>query len=299
MAKKHRPLSLRPNPAARLSALRPQLDRALQQEHDPASVLGTVELLLEGLKPEAALPILMAAFAAHPEAQTELAPVLPEWLNSHGYATVLAELTTRRKLDDASTALASTLLAPLGINAAPPSITEQNPFYAANFVGDENQSSISLFWYTNPQRQRVFGLSFLIDFQPPWEGAVKESFKAPQATPTQALAVLEDRFRSMGNEPLRLPAAEAKQRLLTAFVANCAAGVRLHRDVVADRELILRHVLALPDAPNTPAFSAADFDFLATNGRRAEDIQRDEQRNGYQTRMPNGKIIRVIKPTDW
>src|SRR5262249_30494959 len=62
-----------------------------------------------------------------------------------------------------------------------------DPFYAAYSAGNEMQASLMIFWYTNRRQQRVLGLSLLLDYQPPWDGAVKDAMRYPQRVPAAAL----------------------------------------------------------------------------------------------------------------
>ena len=61
-----------------------------------------------------------------------------------------------------------------------------------------------------------------------------------------------------------------KREILTALQCNRAEAIRLPRDLIAARDLFLRHVLTLPDEPDAPSFTAEDFRYLSTHGETPE-----------------------------
>lgn len=155
-----------------------------------------------------------------------------------------------------------------------------------------------IFWYTSRRQHRVHGLGLLLDFEPPWEGAVKDALRYPQRTPDEALDQFVHIWAQRGEPAVALTAAEAKRRALDALEHNRREHIRLHPDLVAARDLFVRDLLALPDGPDTPRFTAADFDFLANNGRQPEALKREEHRFGYRARTSDGREIRILRPDD-
>jgi hypothetical protein len=122
----------------------------------------------------------------------------------------------------------------------------------------------------------------------------------PQRAPEVALEQFVHSWDRRGVPTRALTAVEAKRRALEALLHNREAKIRLHSDLVAARDLVVRFLLKMPDGSDTPEFAEQDFDYLSSHGERAEALQQQEQRFGYRTRMPDGREIRVIRgPDDW
>ena len=100
-------------------------------------------------------------------------------------------------------------------------------------------------------------------------------------------------------EPWSISAERAKTVILTALNYNRAAKLRLPQDLIAAREAFIRYVLSLPDAPDTPAFTVDDFDFLAHNGKLPEEIRHFEQTVGRRVRLEDGEEALVMGNPDW
>ena len=96
-----------------------------------------------------------------------------------------------------------------------------------------------------------------------------------------------------------ISAERAKTVVLTALNCNRAADLRLPRDLIAARKFFVRFVLPLPDAPDTPAFTLDDFDYLARHGERPEEVVDFEQTVGRRVRMEDGKEVLVMGEPDW
>jgi hypothetical protein len=142
-------------------------------------------------------------------------------------------------------------------------------------------------------------MGFLLDYNPPWDGAVKDVLVTRRLRPKRLLGELLETWSrgDMGLE--QISAEQAKTLILTALNRNRAAGLRLPRDLISEREFVDRYVLSLPDGPDTPAFTGDDFDFLARNGQRPEDIMRFEQTVGRRVRTEDGGEILVMGDLDW
>jgi len=170
------------------------------------------------------------------------------------------------------------------------------PFYQAHMYADDSQGVVSMFWYTDSRRRQVQGMSFLIDYHPPWEGAIKDVTVYPVHAPAWVtrtyLAFWADRLT-----PLRpLEAAEAKRRVLHGLEVNRREGIRLPSDLIAGRDLFLEHVPDLPDTADTPAFTARDFEVLSHLARSPEELRVYEQTVGRRVRLPDGKELLVMGP---
>lgn len=291
------------HPTVGLSSLRPRLDVLLRDPQlvswDSAQLAARLDALTAALKPAAFLPIFLAASQNAPAAAHELlATNAPIWLQSHGYELVLHDLVARGQVPEAQRALALAWLASAGgvvddLLAG----QEWDAFLDAFSTSSPMQSTLGVFFYANRRQQRAIGLSLLIDNEPPWNGAIKDCAATGQRPPQKLLDDYVGLWRSRGDTPVRLSAAEAKRLALVALERNQAAEIRLHADLVHERALWLR-LLALPDTPQTPQLGIEVFDELAQHGRRSEEIQREERLLGYQTRMPDGTVIRLMRPPD-
>ncbi len=169
--------------------------------------------------------------------------------------------------------------------------SSQEAFFRAFAYGNIFQGVVQVYWYTDRRQLRVRGLTFLIDYNPPWEGAVKDIAVLPARAPEEAIARSVKGFLALQE----IEAAEAKRRILMALKANREQGMRLPRDLIAVRGLFLEHVLTLPDTEDTPRFTAADFDELARTGRSAEALVLDERLHGGRTRLPDGSEVTILQ----
>ena len=100
-------------------------------------------------------------------------------------------------------------------------------------------------------------------------------------------------------EPRSISAERAKTVILTALNCNRTADIRLPRDLIAERKTFDRYVMSLPDAPDTPSFTVEDFDLLARQGKRPEEIMHFEQTVGRRVRFGDGEQVLVIGSPDW
>jgi len=302
MSKKHD----KPRRGAGLSSLRPRLDQLLRGDRMSAAdqqVYQELETLTEGIKPATFLPTLIASSIDGPAAaQARLAELLPSWLSERGYLDALRDLVARHALDEEKRERALAWLAGAGADTGDlaADLADWDPFFGAYSSSNPMQASLMIFWYTSRRRHRVHGLSLLLDFEPPWDGAVKDAMRYPQRAPEDAINEFVEFWDRRGQPAEQLTAVEAKRQALEAMVHNRQSNIRLHPDLVAARDLVVRNLLALPDGRDTPPFSAADFDYLASHGQHPEAIRRQEQMFGYEARMPDGQKIRILRgPEDW
>jgi hypothetical protein len=299
MAKKNRPAE-KPNPAIRLSGLPTRLERLFMEQTDPAELGAALDRLTDGLKPTSFLPLLVGAFAAAPDSQRALLdePV-STWLREHGLLTVLRDLELRHLPGAPEREMMRAWLAAGGI--APLSSQDLNPvdrMIAAYEVSDEAQASVTLFYFVDGRRRRVRISSFLIDFQPPWEGALKDlayrSFPDAERARDEYFAVWEENI----HEQRPIAVTDATRRVWTALRQSQAQGIRLPADFVAVMGEVVPFLLALPVDPEAPALTPDEIKALASTGRKPEDIVRDERLFGYQQRLPDGSILRILRPPD-
>lgn len=300
MGRKHRPTAA-PNPAVRLSSLGPRLGRLFAAPGgDEPHLHAELDRLTEGLKPASYLPILVAAFAAAPEAQRgQLDGQVSAWVQARDLLEPLRELEARQTFRDPAQALARAWLEAGGVALAPEASHDPaDLFLAAYEIGEVSQASPTLFWHEDARRRRVRSAAFLIDFEPPWEGACKDISYQSARDLERAVGEYSDAWRIHGIEPRRLDAATAAGRVWAALRQNQAQQIRLPADLIAALPQILPFLLALPTSPDAPPLSAAEVEALATSGRSPESLRREEQLYGYQTRMPDGSVIRMIRPPD-
>lgn len=303
MSKSHGKQHRKAPPGAGLSSLRPRLDELLRGERlaqpDQPGVYEELDAVTRGIKPAAFLPALVAACQAAPApVQALLDDVVPDWLHERGHLAALRDLAARESLGADQRQRALAWLAATGDEADLAAIEAWDPFFDAYLASNEAQAALMIFWHTSRRKHRAQGLNLLLDFQPPWEGAVKDAFQFAQRMPQAAIEEYVGRWRKRGMELEQLTAVEAKRRALEALESNRREHIRLPEDLIDAREPFLRYVLALPDGPDTPRFDAEDFDFLARNGRQPEALKRDEQRFGYRARMPDGREIRILRGPD-
>lgn len=288
-----------PNPAIRLSSLGPRLTQ-LFAHGDPTAMGGELDRLTDGLKPSSFLPLVVGALASTPDPQREqlIAPV-SAWLKQRELQEPLSSLQARYAFQGPADGVARALLAATGIAVAPEE--EADPvelFIAAYELGEPSQDAPTLFWYEDARRRRVLMASLLVDFEPPWEGALKDLAFSTYRDHNRALDEYLRLWRGRGMEPRALDAATAAQRVWRALRQNQAQQIRLPSDFVAVMPRLLPFLLALPVASDATPLSADELAALATTGRNPEQIRREERLFGYQTRMEDGSVVRLMRPLD-
>ncbi len=287
-----------------LTMLRPRLDDLWGNpdwaDQEKSTQQADLTGLTEGIEPSDFLPVLARAYSAAPAiVQKSLDHILPDWLQIQGFVDDLQIELERHALapEDAQTALG--WLQAMGIDTSEME-TESSTFYRA-FAGEDDfgsQGLLALFWYSTYRRDRIKGLSLLIDFNPPWEGAAKDVLDLPQGSPRNATESFLDLWRTQGLELRSLDPIEAKKSVLETFAINRREGIRLHRDIAALRDEFVRHVFTLPDGPESPLFTIEDFDELTRQGNSTESIMISEQTQGRRVRLEDGTEIVMLSPDD-
>lgn len=301
MAKKKK--STRAPNLAPLSLLRPRLDGLLQSpgwaDREAGLIYGDLAAVIKGIDATAYLPILLKTINdADQTIQQRLTALLPTWLQQMAIVEALSTLVEQGNLQPQEMLFATNLLQGCGVEVSAVTAGVDPAFCSAYFGADElgSQGFLIILWYANRQRNRVRGLNFLLDFNPPWDGAVKDVMTLPQRSPRDAVTQFVDiwRNREVRTDIEELDAVAAKQRMIEALTCNRTQQIRLPRDLVAIRDLFAIHLLALPDAPDTPAFTLDDFDQLAQVGQSAEAITHMEQTVGRRVRLKDGQEILVM-----
>jgi hypothetical protein len=291
------------------STLRPRLDNLWAEgallHKDDGAVEGDLDIVARDIAPDFLMETMLRAYTdASVPVRARLDDVLPGWLRKRDHLGVLKEMVVEHALaqDLRSPALAWMEAAGLDTRSLD---RVPDPFWQAHYyddegvLGEKSQAYVVVLWYTSARRNRAQGMGFLLDYNPPWEGSVKDILLTPRRSPRRLAGDVLGVFTHGGMEPQPVSAERAKTVILTALNCNRAAKLRLPEDLIAAREEFIRYVLSLPDEPDTPAFVADDFDFLARTGKRPEEVVHFEQTVGRRVRMEDGKEILVMGGPDW
>jgi hypothetical protein len=291
------------------TTLRPRLDNLWTDgallHKDDAAIEGDLDAVARDVAAHFLVKTMLRAYlSASASVRARLDGVLPRWLARHQYLSVLEEMVVDRSLDGDLRPPALAWMETAGVDTASldssPSLFLQAIYYDdAAVFGEKSQAYVAVFWYTSPRKNRAQGMGFLLDYNPPWDGSVKDILVTPRRPPKRLLKDVLDVWLRGGMDPQPVGAQQAKTVILAALNCNRAAKLRLPRDLIAARETFVRYVLSLPDAPDTPAFTVDDFDFLARNGRQPEKVRHLEQTVGRRVRLEDGEEVLVIGSPDW
>jgi hypothetical protein len=291
------------------SALRPRLDSLWAEgallHNDDGAVEGDLDVLARDVAPDFLVETILRAYTDAPApVRARLDGVLPGWLSRRDHLSLLKEMIVEHTLAQDLRLAAVAWMEAEGLDTR--SLDRvPDPFYQAYYhddeavLGEKSQAYVAVLWYTSARRKRVQGMGFLLDYNPPWDGSVKDILLTPRRSPKRLVRDILDVFTRGGMELEPVSAERAKTVILTALNCNRAAKLRLPEDLIAAREEFIRYVLSLPDGPDTPAFVADDFDFLARTGKRPEEVVQFEQTVGRRVRTEDGKEILVMGGPDW
>ncbi|MCC7353072.1 MAG: hypothetical protein IT330_04880 [Anaerolineae bacterium] len=278
--------------------LRSRLDNLWSSEtlpqQDQAAIYDDLDAMARGVKPDLLLQTMIRAYlAASTQAQARLEQVIPGWLRDRHLLATLEEIVAGQRLAGELQPRALAWLAAAGQDTHALVAQLQDTFYEAYFFGDDSQATLSIFWYADHKKTRARGFNFLIDYNPPWDGAIKDIILFPQRETKEMVAQITEYARGMGSALEPISAVEAKQKALQALTCNRKSKIRLPRDLIAAREYFIRYVLSLPGGPETPSITVEDVDFLSRNGQLPEEIMHFEQTVGRRVRMEDGKEILI------
>ncbi len=299
MSKKHKKKSSSPNLSSAV-LLRPRLDALWSQEalahKEDSAAQADLDAIARGVRPDTLLLAVLQAYLTAPaQSQARLDAVLPGWLRERGYQDALTKIAADLSQTGDLQERALAWLAAGGVETSalvqPP---QPDTFYRAYLYKDDSQATLNILWYTDARKTHVRGFNFLIDYNPPWDGAVKDIIFYPQRTPERAIKDFLGEWNQGGMRLKPITAVEAKQKILTALDCNRESSIRLPRDLIAAREHLIRQVLSLPEGPDTPSFTTKEIDFLCRNGQRPEEIMRFEQKVGRRVRMKDGKEVIIM-----
>jgi hypothetical protein len=105
-------------------------------------------------------------------------------------------------------------------------------------------------------------------------------------------------WRMSGLVPQPIDATTVAQRIWKALRQSQVQGIRLPADFITILPKVMPFLNALPVGRETVPLSAAEVEALLTTGRSPESIRHEERAFGYQTRMPDGKILRILRSPD-
>lgn len=281
--------------------LRPRLDglfgNAVWTERSQQQLFADLDAVTRAIKAEDYLPVLLAAVDSlddPPRGQVER--VALDWLTARDAIRALVQLVERGELraDPADVALQWLSLSGHSVHLM---TTVDDPGFCDAYFGRDgrgSQGELIILWYANRSRTRVKGLVFLLDYNPPWEGAIKDVSIVPHRSIRDAIAKYVEPLREYAPSLRRVDAIEAKSLLIEHLENNRAEQIRLHSDLIALRDEVVKHLLSLPDGPDTPAFDVADFDALCQmKGKTPEAIMHFERTVGRRVRMEDGKDLFV------
>ena len=291
------------------STLRPRLDNlwaegALLHKDDDA-IEKDLDVVARGVAPDFLVKTMLRAYvAASAPVRARLDGVLPRWLSRHDYLGALQEMVAGGSLGDDLRPPALTWMKAAGVDTrsleSPPSSFFQAYYYDdAAELGGKSQAYVAVFWYTSPRKNRAQSMGFLLDYNPPWDGSVKDILVTPRRSPKRLIKEVLEVWERGEMDIEQVSAERAKTVILTALRCNRAAKLRLPRDLIEAREAFVRHVLSLPDGPDTPAFTADNFDYLARHGKRPDEVRHFEQTMGRRVRMGDGEEVLVVDTRDW
>ena len=291
------------------TTLRPRLDALWAGDallhQDDAAIQADLDAIARDVAADFLVVTMLRAYLAAPAPMRDrLDRVVPRWLSQRGYVNTLKDVVAGQSLGADVQPAALGWMKAAGVDTRsferPPNLFFRAYYYDdAGMFGGKSQAYVIVFWYTSPRKKRAQGMGFLLDYNPPWDGSVKDILVTPASPPDRALREFLSVWARGGMKPETVGAQEAKTVVLTALHCNRTAQLRLPRDLIAAREIFAQYVLSLPNAPDTPAFTMDDFDFLARHGKPPEKIVHFEQTTGRRVRLKDGKELIVMGSPDW
>lgn len=290
-----------PNPAVRLSTLGPRLKQLATDEALAASSLGAeLSRLTAGLKPASFLPILVNTLMLVPDEQQErLAQPIGQWLQAQHLIDALGQLEAKQSFTGTSRNLARRWLEEAGVSPAPiEEVTPDDLFVGAYKVGSVSQSSLAIFWYKDERRRQVQSLIFLIDYEPPWEGALKDIAYKPFRDADTAMEQYRAMWEDAPDSPEEVDRSTAMQEIWATIRQSQTQGIRLPVDFIKVLPMTMPVLYAFSSYPEVSTLSQEELIAMAKEGQSPEMLSKQEQLEGYQMRMPDGSIMRIVRPPD-
>jgi hypothetical protein len=230
--KKRKRISLSP-----ATVLRPRLDNLWADDallhKDDAAIEGDLKVIARGIAPDLLVETMLRAYlAASAPVRARLDGILPHWLDKRDYVSALKEMLVAQSLDSDLRSQALAWIASLGIDTESleslPSLFLDAYYYDdEGLFGKKSQAYAMVIWYTSPRKRRAQGIGFLLDYNPPWDGSVKDILMTPRRAPKRLLRDVVDMWKGREMEPRSISAERVKTVILTALNCNRAANIRL------------------------------------------------------------------------
>ena len=288
-----------------LTLLRPRLDGLINNpgwiDRQDAEIVADLEAIVRHIEAADYLPILLRSVHSAPDlVQERLNQLIPGWIESHYETATLLALLEEENIQDEDVDLAKAWLTEMGVDQEQLNQERDSTFCDAYFGidGFPSQGFIIIMWYANRNRSRVQGFNFLLDFNPPWEGSIKDGYTLPQRSHRDAVREFVDIWQGRPLTVTQIDGATAKAKFIEALQRNQAEEIRIHRDIANESDKIIKHILSLPDLPDAPPLTVADFNRLCNRGQRAEQLMFNEQNFGRRVRMDDGQEV-VILGNPW
>lgn len=307
--KERKKKSIKPPKISPLTMLRPRLDGLFGNEdlaqRDDAWIGRDLDAVLRDLTPNDFLPTLLKAYhSAPPIIQERLTDVVPHWLAERDHTPTLINLFTQGRFDLDDQPLVEQWLQAQSIDLTTlkAELKKDISFCEAHLYEDEfgSQGNLIILWYIDSQQRKVHGFSFLIDYNPPWEGAIKNVIILPKGSLDVVKRKVVDAWQeSLGVQMEKISGKAAKEKLLTCLQVNYQENIRLPKDLTAIRDMFWKYFPALPDIPEIPDFTPKEFDYLSQNGQSPEHINHFERTVGRRIRLEDGKEIFMAGVDDW
>jgi len=274
-----------------ITFLRIRLDDWLAQpqleEQDEITLKTGLANIVSPFKAAQYLPILLKAYqAAPPEIQQQLQNLLPAWLTEWDSITILLEWVEQGKVEGADRQVAMQWLAAEGLKVNALQVISPFSFADAYFHENGSQGILIIACYDSPKKQKIYFMQFLIDYNPPWEGGIKDAFSRHGSMDKFNQKWVREVNSVM---PLTQITAEgAAKILMECLESNREENIRLPRDFIAMRDLFWQ---CFPTLPQIAQFTPADFDDLCHLKQIPEQLRQFEQHVGAWTRMPDGEKV--------
>lgn len=287
---------------SRIDQLGMRLDELFKPEiilaRDAPAVQSAIDAAIAKIRLTKALPAVVAAYLrADLPVQQRLDSIFPQWLKTEGYVDLLLSYLQGFNL---SPELRRVVLGWLEKCEVDPALLKKlemvSPFFRAFTHTNEFQGILTVLWYLNRQKNHVKGMSFLLDFHPPWEGSVKDFMLLPTREPQEAIREFIHGYEQRIDKMEELSEKEAKRAILRYLGNNRRENIRLPANLISAREVFLNLILSPADAPDTPAFTPKDFDDLSKLEKKPESLKHIEEVQGGLMRLADGSIVRISKP---
>jgi len=270
------------------------------QSNSEEETLNRLDSLAKGLKLDAFLSAMFQLYLrGESQQQIYLNETFPRWLASREHHHFLLLMVEQGKIPVAVAGAVDHWLVNAGVDAQRvQELAERTLFRQGYFFSNDMQAALFLVFYTDFKHSKVRALQCLIDFQPPWEGSLKDTDF------TKSMQIHEwehhlGHFLEEEGELTELDAIESKTKLLSTLLSSREQNIKLPRTLKSKRNFFEEHILSLPNNPETPDFSMETFDQLAKNGQAPEHLNEMEMMYGYQTRGPGGEGLTMMNDMDF